>query len=50
MEKTRTNIYISKETFKKFKILCIMEDKSVSAKIDEYIAKAVEDESKKQSI
>lgn len=41
MEKLRTNIYIEKDAYKKFKILCIQEDKSISEKIEEYIKRDI---------
>ena len=46
MEKFRTNVYLEKEAFKKFKIKCIEEDKSVSEKINEFIINTTKDEKK----
>lgn len=42
MGKRRTNVYIDNATYKKFKILCINRDESISSLINKLIKKEVE--------
>ena len=42
-EKKRTHMYISVNAIKKFKIMCIEQDRNVSEVVNEFIIKSVEE-------